>query len=54
MEDIAVVLDGVMAQRRSVEVAFVYAAFRRADGSRTDLAADSAEPPLAGSIHFLV
>ncbi len=48
------VLGGVMAQRRCVEIAFVYAAFPRADGSRTDLAADSAEPPLAGSIHFLV
>lgn len=28
--------------------------FPRADGSRTGLAADSAEPPLAGSIHYLV
>ena len=54
MEDIAVVLGGVMAQRRCVEIAFVYAAFPRAGGSRTGLAADSAEPPLAGRIHFLV
>lgn len=28
--------------------------FPRADGSRTGLAADSAEPPLAGSMHYLV